>query len=478
MVLRPLAALESADIFADGGVYNFLCLVGLVLLLLWLLRIWHSAVILSELRLSVDQKHVVHVQGTHLLHSDPVMVQSEIEAAIRKIEARPAVPLFSHYCPLRIPRYSVRAPGSDAPCLEFKVHSRVPWNATVYLGVDEAAFRQKCADTHSQLVKSFAKMRPSHASLLNSPPSPSPSSSTSHVSVKKTSSKKSTKPSFAEWISSLLRPKPSSSGPSSSSSRRANRDVEMGPAYGELDDDTELMLMEEQQDDGPSEAEAASHDSAAASNMIGNEREVAAEESVDFSLDSQMYKRSVAVAQSKPGVYRIRVALEPASDYAADGQLSCVVVVNPYVMISVAGNIVKTYMRDVGGLFESTEIYGRPHFDKDETETESASADEPKEEAREEEEEEEQEEEEEEEEEDEEDYECVVCLTGPKQVLMFPCNHLCVCTECYPQLLKCPVCRTDVQGYVQMDRNRNYRRPSQSGLQRRRVNPVHEEVVS
>jgi len=38
---------------------------------------------------------------------------------------------------------------------------------------------------------------------------------------------------------------------------------------------------------------------------------------------------------------------------------------------------------------------------------------------------------------------CVVCLDNPKQVVLVPCGHVCVCTDCASQLRReCPVCRT------------------------------------
>jgi len=39
---------------------------------------------------------------------------------------------------------------------------------------------------------------------------------------------------------------------------------------------------------------------------------------------------------------------------------------------------------------------------------------------------------------------CVVCLDRPKQVVLVPCGHVCVCTDCAPQLNsrhECPICR-------------------------------------
>ena len=52
--------------------------------------------------------------------------------------------------------------------------------------------------------------------------------------------------------------------------------------------------------------------------------------------------------------------------------------------------------------------------------------------------------------------ECVVCLTEPKTTILLPCRHLCVCSECFPQVnqsAKCPVCRAPFETYLQVDPN-------------------------
>eukprot|EP00754_Rhynchopus_humris_P025067 Rhum_TRINITY_DN14930_c3_g1::Rhum_TRINITY_DN14930_c3_g1_i1::g.128859::m.128859 len=41
--------------------------------------------------------------------------------------------------------------------------------------------------------------------------------------------------------------------------------------------------------------------------------------------------------------------------------------------------------------------------------------------------------------------ECIVCLENKKQVVMWPCRHLCVCADCAVRLRKCPVCRAKVK---------------------------------
>ena len=35
---------------------------------------------------------------------------------------------------------------------------------------------------------------------------------------------------------------------------------------------------------------------------------------------------------------------------------------------------------------------------------------------------------------------CVACMERDKSVLFMPCRHLCVCTECSKEVVKCPVC--------------------------------------
>ena len=40
---------------------------------------------------------------------------------------------------------------------------------------------------------------------------------------------------------------------------------------------------------------------------------------------------------------------------------------------------------------------------------------------------------------------CVVCLTNPKEVIVLPCGHVCLCEDCSTKIsLNCPVCRTKI----------------------------------
>ena len=46
---------------------------------------------------------------------------------------------------------------------------------------------------------------------------------------------------------------------------------------------------------------------------------------------------------------------------------------------------------------------------------------------------------------------CVVCMDAPKQHVILPCGHQCVCEACAQQLTQkspptCPVCRALIQG--------------------------------
>jgi E3 ubiquitin-protein ligase MGRN1 len=43
--------------------------------------------------------------------------------------------------------------------------------------------------------------------------------------------------------------------------------------------------------------------------------------------------------------------------------------------------------------------------------------------------------------------ECVICLTDPKEVAVYPCRHMCMCITCADALPsgnnKCPLCRRE-----------------------------------
>jgi hypothetical protein len=43
---------------------------------------------------------------------------------------------------------------------------------------------------------------------------------------------------------------------------------------------------------------------------------------------------------------------------------------------------------------------------------------------------------------------CVICLERPKNVLLQPCRHLCVCQACSPTIAECPLCRTNIDSRI------------------------------
>ncbi|TNJ28355.1 Ankyrin repeat protein 2 [Giardia muris] len=47
---------------------------------------------------------------------------------------------------------------------------------------------------------------------------------------------------------------------------------------------------------------------------------------------------------------------------------------------------------------------------------------------------------------------CIVCLMNPKDTLLQPCNHLCVCSTCAEQIMNqtCPLCRTSIDNTVKV----------------------------
>lgn len=43
---------------------------------------------------------------------------------------------------------------------------------------------------------------------------------------------------------------------------------------------------------------------------------------------------------------------------------------------------------------------------------------------------------------------CTVCLEKPKEILLVPCCHFCLCGSCFSSVSKCPVCRNEVDQAV------------------------------
>lgn len=41
---------------------------------------------------------------------------------------------------------------------------------------------------------------------------------------------------------------------------------------------------------------------------------------------------------------------------------------------------------------------------------------------------------------------CTVCRTNPKEVVLLPCGHVCICEDCNIDIVdQCPVCRAEIQ---------------------------------
>ena len=48
---------------------------------------------------------------------------------------------------------------------------------------------------------------------------------------------------------------------------------------------------------------------------------------------------------------------------------------------------------------------------------------------------------------------CVACLEEPRDTILMPCRHLCICASCFDMLTldRCPVCRTEFSSYLRFD---------------------------
>ena len=44
-------------------------------------------------------------------------------------------------------------------------------------------------------------------------------------------------------------------------------------------------------------------------------------------------------------------------------------------------------------------------------------------------------------------YRCTVCLERPKNIILQPCFHFCICSKCLLKLDKCPICRDEIDLY-------------------------------
>lgn len=59
---------------------------------------------------------------------------------------------------------------------------------------------------------------------------------------------------------------------------------------------------------------------------------------------------------------------------------------------------------------------------------------------------------------DESGKECVICLSEPRNTAVFPCRHMCMCSDCAKALRtqsnKCPICRQPVEKLMEINVNR------------------------
>jgi len=47
---------------------------------------------------------------------------------------------------------------------------------------------------------------------------------------------------------------------------------------------------------------------------------------------------------------------------------------------------------------------------------------------------------------------CIICMENPKNIVLLPCKHMCMCKQCYEQsaLTLCPICRVVVQSFMEI----------------------------
>lgn len=45
---------------------------------------------------------------------------------------------------------------------------------------------------------------------------------------------------------------------------------------------------------------------------------------------------------------------------------------------------------------------------------------------------------------------CCICLHHPKNIVLLPCRHLCVCATCGARedLIRCPICRVEIRDKI------------------------------
>lgn len=40
---------------------------------------------------------------------------------------------------------------------------------------------------------------------------------------------------------------------------------------------------------------------------------------------------------------------------------------------------------------------------------------------------------------------CCICMNDQKNIVLYPCRHLCVCSKCIGRITKCPICRASYE---------------------------------
>lgn len=54
---------------------------------------------------------------------------------------------------------------------------------------------------------------------------------------------------------------------------------------------------------------------------------------------------------------------------------------------------------------------------------------------------------------------CLICMSAPKNTILLPCRHICLCSECSMALRlqtnKCPVCRAKVESLLRIEKEDN-----------------------
>ncbi|KAL9657609.1 hypothetical protein ABK040_012688 [Willaertia magna] len=108
---------------------------------------------------------------------------------------------------------------------------------------------------------------------------------------------------------------------------------------------------------------------------------------------------------------------DPENDY--DSELNCVYIIcnfkryeNNEEGVYYRVNVVKFFVQTENELFELDEVYGADENDPNEVE------------------------------------ECIVCFTDPREIILLPCRHKCVCRECFKRIDKCPICRSNVRSFL------------------------------